>query len=88
MGRTVPSYRIALEEEISRWNGFQRVLRGQDKEIFREMMDAPRRYATEGGNAVNPIIFEPMAVSIMLSQQKRIKQLEQKIAQITQQASK
>ena len=76
MGKTVESYRMALEGEISRWNGFARALRKDDREAFEEMMDMCRGYASESGNATNPIIFEPMVMSILLFQQRRIRQLE------------
>ena len=36
MGKTVESYRMALEGEISRWNGFDRTLRRPDREVFDE----------------------------------------------------
>jgi hypothetical protein len=39
MGKTVESYRIALEQEISRWNGFARALRKEDWEAFNELVD-------------------------------------------------
>ena len=42
MGKTVESYRIALEQEISRWNGFARALRKEDREAFEELMDMCR----------------------------------------------
>src|SRR5665647_1940846 len=60
MGKTVESFRIALEGEISRWSGFARALRKPDREAFNELMDMCRSYASESGNATNPIIFEPM----------------------------
>ena len=34
MGKTVPAYRMALEEEISRWRGFARALRASDSRSF------------------------------------------------------
>jgi hypothetical protein len=34
MGKTVESYRMALEGEISRWNGFVRSLRKDKREAF------------------------------------------------------
>ena len=40
MGRTVPSYRQALEAEIARWDGFRKALRGKDIEAFDKMMNA------------------------------------------------
>jgi hypothetical protein len=51
MGKTVESYRMALEGEISRWNGFVRALRKDDREAFEEMKDMSRGYASEAGNA-------------------------------------
>ena len=79
MGKTVESYRMALEGEISRWNGFVRALRKDDREAFKEMMDMCRGYASEAGNATNPILFEPFIMSILLAQQKRILTLEKKL---------
>jgi hypothetical protein len=79
MGKTVPSYRIALEQEISRWNGFARALRKDDREAFEELMDICRSFASESSNATNPIIFEPMVMSILLFHQKRISDLGKKL---------
>ena len=79
MGKTVPAYRWALEDEINRWSGFARALRKPDREAFDELMDMCRRFASESGNATNPIIFEPMVMSIMLAQQLRIRKLENKL---------
>ncbi len=47
MGKTVESYRMALEGEISRWNGFTITLRKDDREAFEEMIDMCRGYASE-----------------------------------------
>jgi hypothetical protein len=73
MGKTVESYRMALESEISRWNGFAKALRSDEREAFETLMDACRSYASAGSNATNPILFEPMAMSIMLYQQMQLK---------------
>ena len=51
VGKTVESYRMALEGEISRWNGFVRALRKDDREAFEEMIDLGRGFASEAGNA-------------------------------------
>ena len=76
MGKTVESYRIALEDEISRWSGFVRALRKDDREAFEELMDMCRSYASENSNATNSIVFEPMVMSILLGQHVRIQKLE------------
>jgi len=59
MGKTVKSSRIALEEEINRWDGFARALRKDDKEAFDELRDMYGSFVSESSNATNPAIFEP-----------------------------
>ena len=76
MGKTVESYRIAIENEIRGWNGFEKALRVEDREAFEALMDACRSYASAGSNATQPILFEPMVISILVSQQKKIMRLE------------
>jgi hypothetical protein len=77
MGKTVPFYRIAIEDEIARWKVFRNALPSDEaKQAFDEMMDMCRANAMAGSNACKPILFEPMAMSILLGQQKRIRQLE------------
>ena len=76
MGKTVESYRMAIEDEIRRWNGFAKALRTEDREAFEALMDACRSYASAGSNATQPVLFEPMILSILVSQQKQIMRLE------------
>jgi hypothetical protein len=49
MGKTVESYRMALESEINRWNGFVRALRKSDREAFDELKDMCRKSAMATG---------------------------------------
>lgn len=79
MGKTVESYRMALEDEIRRWNGFAKALRTEDREAFEALMDACRSFASAGSNATQPILFEPMVISILLSQQRKLNTLEKEI---------
>jgi hypothetical protein len=87
MGRTVESYRMALEDEIQRWNGFAKVLRLEDKEAFDALMDACRSYASAGSNSTQPIIFEPMILSILLSQQKQLQRQRKELDALKQRSS-
>jgi hypothetical protein len=84
VGRTVESYRIALEDEIRRWNGFAKALRSDDKAAFDALIDACRSYASAGSNATQPILFEPMLMSIALFQQKKIQHLEKELDAVKQ----
>jgi hypothetical protein len=51
VGKTVESYRMTLESEISRWSGFTKALRKSDREAFDELMDMCRSFASAGGNS-------------------------------------
>lgn len=42
------------------------------------------RIALEGGNATNPIVFEPMVMSILLAQQVRIQKLERQLKEASE----
>ena len=87
MGKTVESYRIALEDEVQRWNGFAKALRNDDREAFEQLMDSCRSYASAASNATRPVMFEPMALSILLFQQKRLIKLEKELNAVKQRLS-
>ncbi len=70
---------MAIEDEIRRWSGFAKGLRREDREAFDAVMDACRSYASAASNATKPILFEPMVMSILLSQQVRLQRLQREI---------
>jgi hypothetical protein len=79
VGRTVPSYRQALEAEIKRWEGFRKALRGSDLEAFDRMMNACRVSASAGSMATRPILAEAMFMSILLRQQKELIEIRERL---------
>jgi hypothetical protein len=79
MGRTVPSFRQALEAEIERWKGFRKGLRRKDAEAFDRMMNACRMFASAGSMATRPILLEAMFMSILLHQEKAITEIREKL---------
>ena len=88
VGKTVPSYRMALEDEIDQWKSFRNALAGEeDKAAFDDLMDMCRNNGMAGGAACDPIIFEPMAMSILLAQQKKMQQLEYRLNDLLWQRS-
>jgi hypothetical protein len=87
LGKTVPSYRIALEREIKKWEGFSRALRGRDREAFQQMMNACRIYASAAGNATRPVLVEPMFMSILLAHQKMLMEIKKDVESIKQRLS-
>jgi len=79
VGRTVPSYRRALEDEISSWKGFRKALRGRDVEAFDEVMKTARLYASAGGMATRPIVADALFMSVLVGLQRQIMELREKI---------
>jgi hypothetical protein len=68
---------MALEFEIQRWKSFRKALKSEeDVEAFDELIDMCRSHASAASNATNPIILEPMIMSILLAQQKKLRKLE------------
>ena len=84
MGKTVPSYRMALESEIKKWEGFSGALRDEDREAFEQMMNACRNYASAASNATRPVLLEAMFMSILLAQQKALMEIKRNVAGIKQ----
>jgi hypothetical protein len=68
-----------LEAEISRWEGFKRALRGRDVEAFEALMRACREYASAGGNASRPILIEAMFMCILLSLQRQVMDVRERL---------
>lgn len=79
MGKTVESYRMAIEDEIQTWKGFANALRTGDRDAFEALMDACRGYASAGGNAVKPVLFEPMTMSMLLSLKLQVQNLQKEL---------
>jgi proline dehydrogenase len=70
---------MALEFEINGWKSFREALPSEkEREAFDELMDMCRSNGMAGSNACNPIVFEPMTMSILLAQQQKLRELEQK----------
>jgi len=79
MGRTIPSYRIILEEELKRWERFRDALRIDEREVFEDMMDKCRRRASAAGAACFPIPSEGMFLIVLFAHHKTRKELNEKI---------
>ena len=78
----MPSYRQALEGEIEGWKGFRKALRRRDREAFDEMVDACREYASAGGMATRPVLFEAMVMTILLAQQRSLRETKEKLEEV------
>ncbi len=82
MGKTVPSYRQALESEIATWKGFRKALRAKDAEAFDKMMNACRNFASAGSMATRPVLLEAMLMSILLHQEKTLTEIQERLERL------
>ena len=82
MGRTVPSFRPALEHEIESWKDFKRALRPEDQEVFNKLMNFARIHSDAGSMSARPMLSELLFISFALEQQKKIEMLEKKVKQL------
>jgi len=77
LGKTVESYRMALDREVQKWSVFSRALRKEDRVVFEQLMDVCRNYASAGSNSTRPVLFEAMVMCILLDQQKLLNRLKE-----------
>lgn len=82
MGKTVPSYRQALESEIEKWKGFRKALRAKDAKAFDKMMNACRNFASAGSMATRPVLLEAMLMSILLHQEKTLTEIQKRLERL------
>jgi len=82
MGRTVPSFRPALEHEIESWKDFKRALRPEEQTIFNRLMNFARIHADAGSLSARPMLSEILFISFAIEQEKKIIMLEKKVKQL------
>jgi len=81
-GRTVPSFRPALEHEIESWKDYKRALRPEDQKIFDKLMNFARIHADAGSLSARPMLSEILFMSFAIEQEKKIGLLEKKIIEL------
>lgn len=82
MGRTVPTYRMILEQVIKKWDSFRRALRKKDREKFDGMMNKARMHSSASVFNIQIDPTESMFMSILLEQEKDIDRLKEKLQEV------
>lgn len=75
MGRTVPTYRLALERMVRQWNDFRRALRKGDREAFEALMRSARMHSSAATYAINVDPSESAFLSMLLEHEKELMRL-------------
>lgn len=80
MGRTVPTFTQVIQAEMETWSKFRRGLRKEDQEALDELFRAARMQLAGSAYAARPIPFESIVMSMLIMQQRVIKELRQRPA--------
>ncbi len=75
MGRTVPTYRLALEAMAQQWNDFRRALRKGDREAFDQLLNKARMHASASTYAISMDPTESALLSMLLEHEKELARL-------------
>jgi len=79
MGRTIPSWRIVVDEELARMSKFKQFLRAEDRAVFDDLLAQCRLYASAAGVLASPVREVPLLLSIIFAQHKRLAELESRM---------
>jgi len=79
MGRTVPTFTMVIQQEMASWSKFRRGLRKEDQEVLDELFRAARTQLAGSAYAARPIPFESIVMSMLMTQQRMIQDLQQRL---------
>ena len=82
MGRTIPSFRMLLNEEIARWREFRNGLSSEDRKVFDELMNASKLHSSASSCSLRTDVFEALCMAIVMDHQKRLENLATELEQL------
>jgi hypothetical protein len=85
MGRTIPSFRIAIVDEQKEWKQFRNGLDKQDRKVFDSMFLIARLYNSACSYAAKPIRIQTIFMSIVFHHYKQLLKLKEELEKREQQ---
>ncbi len=82
MGRTVPTFTMVIQQEMESWSKYRRGLRKEDQEALDELFRAARLQLAGSAYAARPIPFESIVMSMLVSQQRCLQELRERVARL------
>lgn len=70
---------MVVEGELEKLKRFRRFLRAEDKEIFDDLLNQCRLYASYASTMASPVQAIPLMMSMIFGQHKRLMELEKRI---------
>jgi hypothetical protein len=78
VGRTVPSFPMALEQEIATWTSYRRSLGMASREALDGIFNRTRTYCSASSNAVRPVVSQGMFMVMAFDHARRLENLRVK----------
>ncbi len=82
MGRTIPSWRLVVNDELERIGRFKDFLRVEDKEIFEDLLRQCKHYAPYASTMASVVKEVPLMFSMLFGQHKMIWELEKRLVKL------
>jgi hypothetical protein len=82
MGRTIPSWRIIVEQKTGELNRFKEFLRPEERVVFDDLLNQCKLYAPQAGVLTSPVAEVPLLLSIVFAQHKRLVDLERRLGEL------
>jgi hypothetical protein len=79
MGRTIPSWRIIVEQKIAELSRFKQFLGPEDRAVFDDLLTHCKLYAAEAGVLASPVKEVPLLLSMIFAQHKKLIELEKRL---------
>jgi hypothetical protein len=79
MGRTIPSWRMVVEAELSKMKKFRDSLRLEDKLIFEDLLNQCKLYASAASSLASPVKEVPLMMSMLFAHHKKLAELERRL---------
>jgi hypothetical protein len=76
MGRTIPSWRIIVEQKIAEFSRFKQFLGPEDRVVFGDLLDQCKLYAPQASVLASPVAEVPLLLSMIFADHKRLIELE------------
>jgi len=78
MGRTIPSWRIIVEQEIAVMSRFKQFLRPEDRAVFDDLLTQCKLYAAGGEVFTSPVKEMSLLFWMIFAQHKKLAELEKR----------
>ncbi len=79
MGRTVPSFRLALAEEEAEWKVYREHLDKSERKDFDEMFAIPRLYVSACSGVTKLVRICPIFMSIVFHHYRELKSIAEQL---------